>query len=251
MRRRRTLLLGAVIVVVVILAVAALIWRPLATPGSAVALDTAVDSFKQEAGGSVAGPPRPGVYTYALRGKECASVLGLPICRAFPSRARMILTRKPSTITEEIDYSQDHLEASRYAIRPDGLYLAWERTRLSFGITQDDAAATLPATLALPAIPHVGQRWTQHFSDGGLPVVTNDRVARQTTMTVGGTKVVVYEIDAASTVGGVHAGTETDITWHAPSSGLDVRLVVHRRIGGAFPYTMDADVTLLSLQPLR
>jgi hypothetical protein len=250
MRRWRTLLLAAVILVAVTVAAAAIIWRPLSTRSSAVALDTAVDIFKQEAGGSVAGPPRPGVYTYALHGKECAIVLGLPICRAFPSRARMILTRKPGTITIEIDYSQDHLEASRYTIHPDGLYLAWERTRLSFGITQDDAAATLPATLALPATPRVGQHWTQHFSDGGLPVVTTNRVTRQEIMRVGSTKVVVYEIDAASTIGGVHAGTETDITWHAPSTGLDVRLEVHRRIGGAFPYTMDTTATLLSLQPL-
>ena len=250
MPRRRTLLLATVGLLVVLLAAAAIIWRPLSTHSSSVALGTAEDIFKREAGGSVAGPPRPGVYTYALQGKECATVLGLPLCRTLPSRARMILTRTPGTITIEIDYSQDHLEASRYTVRPDGLYLAWQRTRISFGITQDDATATLPATLALPATPRVGQHWTQRFSAGGLPVVTNDRVTRQTMLTIGGAKVMVYEIDATSTIGGVHAGTETDLTWHAPSSGLDVRLEVHRKIGGVFPYTMDADATLLSLNPL-
>jgi hypothetical protein len=69
-------------------------------------------------------------------------------------------------------------------------------------------------------------------------------------MEIDGSNLTVYEIDADSKTGGAHPGTEDDISWRAPSVGLDVRLVVHRRIGGVFPYTMDADATLLSLKPL-
>jgi hypothetical protein len=251
MMHRRAIVLATAGLVVALLAAALILWRPFATRSSPVALSTAVHAFKRAAGGGTTGPPRPGVYSYTLHGKECATVLGLPLCRAFPSRARMILTRKPGTIAIEIDYSQDHLEASRYTVRPDGLYLAWQRTRLVFGITQDDAMSTVPATLALPSAPRVGQHWTQRFSAGGLPVVTTDQVKRQSTLIVGGAKTLVYEIVASSTIGGAHAGTETDITWHAPGSGLDVRLQIHRKIGGAFPYTMDVDATLLSLKPLQ
>jgi hypothetical protein len=251
MMRRRTILLATVGLVAVTLGTIVIIWRPLATHSRPVALGVALHTFKQAANGGMTGPPRPGVYTYALRGKECASVLGLPLCRTFPTRARLILLRKPGTITTDIDYSQDHSETSRYAIHPDGLYLAWQRTRLVFGITQDDASSTVPVTLSVPAVLHTGQHWTQRFSAGDLPVVITDRVTRQTTIRIGGSKVVVYEIDATSTIGGAHPGTETDTTWHSPDTGLDVRLIVHRRIGGAFPYTMDADATLLSLQPLR
>jgi hypothetical protein len=244
------ILLATVALVVEVLAAGFVVWRPLATRSSAVTVGTAVSKFKQAANGSVGGPPRPGVYTYALRGKECAIILGLPLCRAFPSRARMILTRKPRTITIEIDYSQDHSETSRYMIRSDGLYLAWQRTRLVYGITQDDAMLTTPATMALPVTPHVGLHWTQRFSAGGLQVVITNQVTRHATLRIGGLETAVYEIDANSTIGGAHPGTETDVTWHSPSSGLDARLMVHRRIGGSFPYTMDADMTLLSLKPL-
>jgi hypothetical protein len=67
----------------------------------------------------------------------------------------------------EMDVSQDHIETTRYAVRADGLYMAWQRTKIVFGIAQDDSATTVPATLAVPAVLKVGMRWTQHFSTGG------------------------------------------------------------------------------------
>jgi hypothetical protein len=250
MTLRRKILLVAVGLIAVVVVAGVFAWRQLSIGSSPVSVSAALNEFKQAAKGSVTGPPRPGVYTYALRGNECASVAGLNLCRAFPSHGRMILTRKPGTITIEIDLSQDHLEMSRFDVHPDGLYLAWQRTRIVFGIPQDDAGSTVPATLAQPAALHLGQHWTQRFSAGGLPVVTINQVTRQARMTIGGSNVAVYVIDASSKIAGDHPGTETDVTWHAPGSGLDVKLIVHRRIGGTFPYTMDIDATLLSLQPL-
>jgi hypothetical protein len=245
------ILLAGIGLIVLVLAAAGVAWRQLSASSSSVSVNTAVNEFKRAASGGVAGPPRPGVYTYALRGNECAGVAGFKLCRSFPSRARMILTRKPGTITIEVHLSQDHLEASRYVLHPDGLYLAWQRTRIVFGIAQENAASTTPATLAVPSVLQVGQHWTQRFFVDQLPVVTTNRVARQTTMMIGGSNVSVFEIDASSTTGGAHPGTETDITWHSPSTGLDVKQVVHRKIGGTFPYTMDVNATLLSLQPLK
>ncbi len=247
--RRKILLIAAGLIAAVFI-VAGVGWRQLSTDSSPISVGKAMDRFKQAAKGSVSGPPRQGVYTYTLQGKECAGLAGLKLCRSFPSQARMIVTRTPGTITVEVDLSQDHLEASRFDVRPDGRYLAWQRTRIVFGIAQESVAATVPTTLALPSTLRVGQHWTQHFSAGGLPVVSTNRVTRQAPMRIGGTSVTAYEIDASSKTGGDHPGTETDVTWHAPGSGLDVRLVVHRRIGGTFPYTMDVDATLQSLQPL-
>ena len=250
MTLRRGILAIAIALIAVVLVAGSVFWRRLATSSDSVPVSSAVSEFQRGAKGSVSGPPRPGVYTYALRGTECAGVLGVRLCRAFPSRARLILTRRPGTITIEDDLSQDHLETSRYAIHVDGLYLTWQRTKLVFGISQDDAAPTVPATLALPATLRVGFHWNQRFATGGIPVTTTNRVMQKTTMTIGGTPVSVFQIDASSTTGGAHPGTETDRTWHSPSTGLDVRLVIHRRIGGVFPYTMDVDATLLSLKPL-
>lgn len=248
-RRQKTLLVVAALIAAAVVSMAAG-WQHLSTTGTAVSLRKAVSRYEQTAGESMSGPPRPGVYSYALQGKECAGVAGLHLCRSFPSQARMILTRKGSAITEEIDLSEDHLEASRFDVRPDGRYLAWQRARIVFGIAQESAAATVPETLALPSPLRVGQHWTQRFSTGGLPVVTTNRVSRKAMMSIGGTSVTAYEIDASSTTGGDHPGTETDVTWHDPASGLDVQLIVHRRIGGAFPYTMDIKATLQSSKPI-
>ncbi len=249
-RRRKILLVTAGLLAVVLVAVAAG-WRKLSATSNPVPVGTAVSRYEQTSSGPAAGPPRPGVYTYAVQGQECAGVAALRLCRSFPSEARMILTRKDHTLTLEVDLSEDHLEASRFDVRPDGRYLAWQRTRIVFGIAQESAGATVPETLAQPSKLRVGQSWTQHFSAGGLPVVSTNLVTRQLTMGIGGASVKVLEIDASSTTAGDHPGTETDVTWFDPISGLDARLIVHRRIGGAFPYTMDVDATLQSLKPVR
>jgi hypothetical protein len=250
-RRLRTILIVVVGLIAVLAVAGVTAWRRISTTSNSVSVSTAINEFRQAANGSVTGPPLPGVYTYSLQGKECAGVAGVQLCRSFPASASAILTRKPGTVTIESDLSQDHIETSRYIVRADGRYLAWQRTKLVFGIGQDDTASDVPPTLALPAVLRTGLQWTQRFSTGGLPVVTTNRITRQTTITIGGSKVMVYEIDADSRTGGAHPGTENDITWHAPDSGLDVRLIVHRRIGGVFPYTMDLDATLQSLKPLR
>jgi hypothetical protein len=250
MTRRRAILLVAIGLIAAALVAAVFVWRQAAGSGS-VSVDAAVNEFRQAAGGSVSGPPLPGVYSYSLSGKECAGVAGVHLCRPFPPHARMILTRQPGTVTIELDLSQDHSETSRYLVRADGRYLASQRTKLVFGIAQDDKASTVPATLALPATLRVSLHWIQRFSTGGLPVGTKNRVARQTTMKIGGANVMVYEIDADSKTGGAHPGTENDVSLHSPSTGLDVQLAIHRRIGGVFPYTMDLAATLESLKPLK
>ncbi|HVC81345.1 MAG TPA: hypothetical protein VNL35_12695 [Chloroflexota bacterium] len=250
MTLRRGILVSAIVLIALVLGVGSIVWRHLAASSDSVPVSTAVSEFQQSAKRAESGPPRPGVYTYSLHGTECAGVLGVRLCRAFPAQARMILTRRPGTITIEDDLSQDHIETSRYTIHSDGRYLAWQRTKLVFGISQDDSAPTIPSTLALPATLRVGFHWNQRFATGGIPVATTNQITQKTTMIVGGTPVTVFEIDASSQTGGAHAGTETDRTWHSPSTGLDVRLIVHRRIGGAFPYTMDIDAALLSLKPL-
>ena len=135
-------------------------------------------------------------------------------------------------------------------MRADGRYLSWQSTRIVFGIAQESTTDTTPETLALPATLRAGQHWTQRFSAGGMPVVTVNTVTGKAPISIGGTRVAAYEVNASSTTGGDHPGTETDVTWHDSGSGLDVRLIVHRRIGGVFPYTMDVDATLQSLRPV-
>src|SRR5579871_6462337 len=108
MRFRRKILIvtGGLIAVAVVAGV--ITWRQLATSSTAVSLSSAVHEFKRIASPSSGmGPPRPGVYTFALHGKECAGIAGLQLCRTFPSTGHMILTRKSNTITIEVDLSQE------------------------------------------------------------------------------------------------------------------------------------------------
>jgi hypothetical protein len=248
---RRWLVVGLVGGAAVVAGVGVVAWWRLSQTSTAVPVGAAVQKFDQQTTTGVTGPPTPGVYTYAVRGQECAGIAGLMLCRSFPAHARMILTRTPGTITIELDLSQQHLETQRYTLRRDGRYLAWQRVRIVFGVAQDDARNTEPATLALPAVLRVGQHWTQRFSVGDLVSTSTNTVTRRVTIPIGGVRVATYEIDASSTTTGPHPGTETDLTLHDPRDGLDVRLVVHRRIGGTFPYTMDVDATLLSTVPVR
>jgi hypothetical protein len=218
-----------------------------------VSQDAAVARYRTQT--RAAGSPRPpqtGVYTYAIRGWECAGVGPLCLHRSLPPRAELIVTRGRAGLTLELDVSAEHLEAQRFAERPDGRYLTWKRTSLTFaGVTRDDAHPTTPATLALPARLHVGQRWTVRFHDAGLPVVSTSKVLRRATVDVGGTPFPTYVIQSVSTTGGAHPGTDRELAWHSERLGLDLRLQITREIHGVFPYRMQASGRLQDRTPAR
>jgi hypothetical protein len=253
---RRGLLVAGAAVVVVGAAGAAIVVRRAREASPAVSRTAALRDLRAQTATTAApapsGPPAPGVYDYAVRGRECAGVAGLSLCRALPSRARVVITRSGSTLLVEMYLSQAHVEAQRFDVRPDGRYLTWQRADISFaGIGQDDRHAVTPATLALPARLAPGVHWPQAFHVGTLAVTATNEVLRRETVDVGGTRVHAVVIRSDSRTAGAHPGTEADLTWHAPSLGLDLRLQVRRRIGGTFPYRLDADATLLELTPAR
>jgi len=70
-------------------------------------------------------------------------------------------------------------------------------------------------------------------------------------ITVAGRTLDTFVIQSDSVTGGAHAGTEHDVAWHAQDLGLDVRQTVSRRIGGAFPYRLEASATLAEFSPSR
>jgi hypothetical protein len=248
---KRKLLIAAVILLVVVAGAAGYVaWQARQTSPPASVAD-ALRSYRADPGDQ-GGTPRPGVYDYRVHGSECAGLGPLKFCRTLPPRAAMIVTRHGSQLTFELRLSADHIEAQRYDERPDGRYLTWQRAFIRFaGIGQDDRTPTVPPTLALPADPHVGQRWTQQFMAEQLPVAVINVVSGHAALDIGGTTVQTFVIDASNTTGGAHPGTERDRSWHDMASGLDVRLQVARNIGGVFPYTLNADATLLDLEPAR
>jgi len=182
--------------------------------------------------------PRAGVYRYAQSGFEQAKVGPLKLHRSFPTTGLLVVSGSGHTVEEEWRYSKQHLEATRLLVNATGSHLIWERTRLTFVITQDDAEPTRPVTLDTPAELRVGRRWTQAYSVNGIHTVSRSIV---TGRCGGGCFVVV----AHSTVSGAHPGTERDVSWENVKSGLTVRETIDRTIGGSFPYAMKLTVRLL------
>ena len=185
--------------------------------------------------------PRAGVYVYAQTGYERAKLGLLTIRRRFPARALLVVSGTGHVVQTEWRYSQQHLEASRVRVTPTGSYTLWQRTRLRLIVTDDEAHATRPVTLSLPARLHVGQAWTQSYSVNGISTVSRNRIVRRATFE--GKPVFVETAD--SVVKGAHPGTERDVDWIDLSTGLDLRETIDRKVGGAFPYEMHVDVRYL------
>jgi len=130
-------------------------------------------------------------------------------------------------------------------------FTARDRLRRRYAEDVTKVRDRVRAALVLPANPRVGQRWTQVFHVGSLPVHGTNRVLRREQVTVAGRTLDTLVIRSDSVTGGAHAGTEHDVAWHAPGLGLDVRQTISRRIGGAFPYRLEASATLAQLSPSR
>ena len=185
--------------------------------------------------------PRPGVYVYTQTGYERAKLGPLTIRRSFPTRALLVVSGKGHIVQTEWRYSKQHLESSRERVTPHGSYTLWQRTRLRLIVVNDEAHATVPVTLSLPAHLQVGQRWTQRYSVNGISTVSRNRIVRRAMFE--GKPVFVERAD--SVVTGAHPGTERDVDWIDVSTGLDLRETIDRKVKGAFPYEMHVNVRYL------
>jgi hypothetical protein len=227
---RRLVLAGVAVVAIAAVAAYILVHRSTkATPATAPAVVQAA-----LAPGVL---PRPGVYVYAQTGYEKAKLGPLTIRRTFPATALFVVSGTGHVVQTEWRYSKQHLEASRDRVTPTGSYTLWQRTRLQLIVTDDEAHDTHPVTLSLPAHLQIGEAWTQRYSVNGITTVSRNRIVRRTKLDG---KVVFVET-ADSVVSGAHPGTERDVDWIDPTTGLDLRETIDRQVGGAFPYEMHVD----------
>ena len=234
---RRLVLAGVAILAIAVVAAYVIVHRDTkATPASAPAVVQA-----SLAPGVL---PRPGVYVYTQTGYEKAKLGPLTIRRKFPATALFVVSGTGHVVQTEWRYSKQHLEASRNRVTPTGSYTLWQRTRLQLIVTDDEAHDTHPVTLSLPARLHVGEAWTQRYSVNGITTVSRNRIVRRTKLAG---KVVFVET-ADSVVSGAHPGTEHDVDWIDPTTGLDLRETINRKVGGAFPYEMHVDDRFLRKQ---
>ena len=182
--------------------------------------------------------PRPGIYRYAQRGFEEAKAGPLKVHRAFPRVGLLVVSGTGRVVQEEWRYSKQHLEATRSRVTRTGRYSLWQRTRITFVITQDERHAARPVTLSEPAVLRVGQHWVQDYTVGGVHSVSRSRVTGRC-----GTDCFVVATD--STVTGAHPGTEREVSWESARTGLTLRETIDRHIGGMFPYRMHLEVRLI------
>ena len=182
--------------------------------------------------------PRPGIYRYAQRGFEEAKVGPLKIHRAFPRTGLLVVSGSGRVVQEEWRYSKQHLEATRTRVTPTGRYSLWNRTRITFVVTQDEKHAAQPVTLSEPAKLRVGQRWLQDYTVGGVHSVSRSRVT-------GRCGAACFVVATNSTVTGAHPGTEREVSWESARTGLTLRETIDRHIEGTFPYRMHLELRLL------
>jgi hypothetical protein len=245
--------IAAVLAVLVLAALAAggyVVWHR-AGHSTPVRVSAAVRAFRA-AGSALAGHPAPGVYAYAVSGYECAGIGPVCVHRRLPHRGYEIITRRGRTLTIELDLSAQHSETQRFGLTRAGRMLEWQRTDLSIlGVTQDDATATIPATLALPARLRPGVRWTQTFHAEAVRVHGRNTILPARTVTVAGDRERCLTVVADSVTTGPHPGTERDRDCIVPGSLLDVRFSIDRRITGTFPYRLELTAALVSPTPQR
>jgi hypothetical protein len=189
--------------------------------------------------------PRPGVYIYAQRGYEEAKAGPLTIHRRFPPRAILVVSGHGHVVQQEWRYSKQHLEAGRTLVNARGRFTLWNRTKLVMVVTDDEAHDAHPVTLSEPPHMKVGERWTQSYTVGSTHTVSRNRIVRRE---LHDGKPVLVEIADSTVTGGGHPGTERDVDWHDPTTGLDLRETIDRHIGGSFPYVMHVDVRFLRRQ---
>lgn len=182
--------------------------------------------------------PRPGVYRYAQTGYEEAKAGPLKLHRTFPRIGLLVVWGSGHVVQEEWRYSEQHLEATRTRVTPTGRYSLWQRTRLTFVITQDEKHAARPVTLSEPPKLEVGQHWTQDYTVGGVRTVSRNRVTRRCGEDC-------FVLVTESVVSGPHPGAERDVSWESTRSGLTLRQTIDRRILGSFPYRMHLELRLL------
>jgi hypothetical protein len=249
---RRLLVAAVLLFLVAGGALAIYVWRE---TGSSTPVDTAAAVRRERAAQPKpwhGPPPAPGVYPLALKGWECGGIGPICLRRSLPSHGLMVVTRRPGTLTIEVDLSRQHLEAQRYLLARRGRLLAWQRTRITMaGITSDDHRAAVPPPLSTPARLRVGQRWTERFRVGDVRVSARNLVLRRDMLVVGGRRCRTFVIQSVSLTAGPHPGTERDLSWFCPALGLDLRDTVSRRITGTFPYKLELDARLLRATPER
>lgn len=244
---------SAAVAALALVAAGAWAWQEAGT-STEVSVASAVDAFRDTAGGGVAAgeAPLPGVYSYAASGSETAHIGPISIDRDIPAEARYVVTATPEGFQAELRVSAEHTEATRYAVGTNWIRATWRRVDVTFlRIGRDDRRPLTPAVPAIPVRPEVGQSWDVAYSAWKLRTTGTARVVRAETLAVGGAPVATFLIETRTRTSGAHGGPRTERMWWSPRLGVPVRLETDTTLEGPVGYRSRLRLDLTSASPAR
>jgi hypothetical protein len=231
------------------------------TPSPPVGVDRAVERFRadwaaggrDEPGGLRAAVPRAGVYTYAARGFETATVLGRDARHAYPATATLTVLPSACGLSARLDLLSARSSTWHVCAR-DG---AWRVARLRdvhrfFG-RLDDRTYRCDARSVWTALSGA---WRARCVVAGTTQRWRARVLSTAPVDVGGRRVPAVHVRLRSRTGGETQGTGTEDLWLVRDSGLPARWVIRNSsttdtVAGAVAYRESIDLRLLALTPRR
>lgn len=196
--------------------------------------DALADFRAGGSGGTVAGGPAPGVYTYDQEGREAGGIGPVSIERDLPAEARYSILAVPGGYQEELALAAEHMEAVRFEpVAGGGRRAVWRRTDITFvGVGRDDRRDLTPPPVDRPAGMRVGSTWTSRYMAGELSVVSRSEVLRAEAVRVGDRDLPALVIRTVGDTTGAHPGRRTDVVWWSDELRMPLRWSIDMRVRG-------------------
>lgn len=202
------------------------------------------------AGRVIAGGPRAGVWSYRSGGDETVGAGPVTVDRKIPRSATIVVRPAPGGFWRTLVLSEEHVEASRIRVAPEGEYLEERVTTLTVaGLGRDDRQVLVPPPLSMPRAPEPGDTWTERYRMDDVRVVVRARVLRRGAQKVGGESVPVVLIEKKAMVSGPLEGFRNDRMWWSPDLRMPVRWRITTELDGFAALRSDSRMVLAAAGP--
>lgn len=201
-------------------------------------------------GEAIPGGPRAGVWTYAATGDESVGLGPVDVERALPTQATVVVRPAAGGYWRTLVLSEEHVEASRFRVGPQGAYLVERVTTVTVaGFGRDDRQRLVPPPLVHPRGIAVGDTWREHYSLAEVTVDARVRVLRREVLRVEDTDVPTFLVETDAVITGPLPGTRVDRMWWSPDLQMPVRWTLAMDIHGIASLRTDAEAMMTGTGP--